>query len=234
MIKADADYTYLLSIIVPAFNEAETITSTLQPLQLLRNKGCEIILADGGSDDATTEQAAPFIDQYVNAEKGRAKQMNAGAGIARGRWLLFLHADTLLPANFSTFLMSLATTQKQWGFFSLTLTGRDIFFRLIEAAINVRSKLSSIATGDQCLFVQRSVFQHIGGFADIALMEDIHLCKTLRKLSSPQVCDDKVLTSSRRWQRHGIVKTVLLMWYLRLAYFFGVSPDYLAKVYYGR
>ena len=233
MTKGDADYAYLLSIIIPTFNEAGTIISTLQPLQVLRNKGCEVILADGGSDDATTEQAKPFIDQCVVAEKGRAKQMNAGAHLAQGRWLLFLHADTLLTANFSSFLMALATTKKQWGFFSLTLTGRHIFFRVIEAAINRRSRITSIGTGDQCLFVQRSTFLQVGRFPDMALMEDISLCKTLRKLSSPWVCRDKVLTSSRRWERHGIVKTVLLMWRLRLAYFFGASPDRLVKIYYG-
>ena len=233
MIKADADSSYGLSIIIPTLNEAETIAATLQPLQVLRNKGCEIILADGGSDDATTEQAAPLIDQCVMAEPGRAKQMNAGADLARGRWLLFLHADTLLPANFSSFLMALKTTNKQWGFFALTLTGQHIFFRIIEAAINARSKITSIGTGDQCLFVQRATFVDIGGFADMALMEDIHLCKTLRKLSSPWVCRDKVLTSSRRWEQHGMIKTVLLMWRLRLAYFFGASPDRLVKIYYG-
>ncbi|MDG1772854.1 MAG: TIGR04283 family arsenosugar biosynthesis glycosyltransferase [Oceanicoccus sp.] len=224
----------LLSIIVPTLNEAETITATLQPLQMLRNQGCEIIIADGGSDDHTAEQAAPWVDQLVVTEKGRARQMNAGADLAQGRWLLFLHADTLLTANFSSFLISLASTEKQWGFFSLSLTGRHIFFRVIETAINLRSRLTSIGTGDQCLFVKKALFLQLGRFPEIALMEDVSLCKTLRQHSSPWVCIDKVLTSSRRWEQHGILKTVGLMWRLRLAYFLGASPDRLVKIYYGR
>ena len=233
MTKRESDYSYLLSIIIPTLNEAETIEATLQPLQALRHKGCEIILADAGSDDNTAQRAVSLVDQCVVAEKGRAQQMNAGADVAQGRWLLFLHADTWLTANFSSFLTALATTKKQWGFFPLTLSGSHFFFRIIEKAINFRSKVSSIGTGDQCLFVKKSVFLEVGRFPNVALMEDVSLCKTLRKRSSPWVCSDKVLTSSRRWEQHGILKTVLLMWRLRLAYFLGVSPDRLVKMYYG-
>ncbi len=231
MTKQD---TCLLSIIIPVLNEADSIVSTLQHLQRWRKKGCEIILADGGSNDDTVVKAAPFIDKSVVAEKGRARQMNAGAELAQGHWLLFLHADTLLTANFSDFLGRLSTSSKQWGFFSLTLTGRHIFFRVIETAINLRSKFTSIGTGDQCLFVRRSTFIEVGRFPEIALMEDISFCSRLRKLSPPWVCPDKVLTSSRRWEHYGIVKTVLLMWRLRIAYFLGASPDRLVKIYYGQ
>jgi rSAM/selenodomain-associated transferase 2 len=174
-----------------------------------------------------------LVDQWVVAEKGRAKQMNKGASLARGRWFLFLHADTLLPVNFSSFLAALAMTKKQWGFFPLSLSGRHVFFRVIETAINLRSRLTAVATGDQCLFVSRRAFFEAGFFPEIALMEDVSLSKILRQVTAPLVGPEKVVTSSRRWERHGIIKTVLLMWRVRLAYFLGASPDRLVKIYYG-
>ncbi|ARN73070.1 TIGR04283 family arsenosugar biosynthesis glycosyltransferase [Oceanicoccus sagamiensis] len=234
MTERDSPPSYLLSIIIPTFNEADAIESSLLPLQNFRDNGsCEIILADGGSDDNTVALATPWIDQSVSADKGRARQMNAGAALAQGRYLLFLHADTLLTANFSTFLTELAVTHQRWGFFCLSLTGRHGFFRVIETAINWRSRLTSVATGDQCLFVDRATFLKAGCFPDMALMEDVALCKVLRQQSSPWVCKDKVLTSSRRWEQRGMLATVLLMWRLRLAYFLGASPDRLVKIYYG-
>lgn len=223
-----------LSLIIPVLNEAATIGRQLQALQPLRRQGCEIIVVDGGSSDNTCAMARPCCDQLIVAGKGRARQMNAGAAVASAPWLLFLHADTRLPASIPDCLLALKTRPVQWGFFVVKLSGERWPFRVIEAAMNLRSRITAVSTGDQGLFVRRELFAQCGQFADIPLMEDVAISKRLRKIAKPLVWPDPVLTSSRRWEQRGIVRTVLLMWSLRLAYYLGVSPQRLVQVYYGR
>ena len=230
----------LLSVVVPCLNEQSNIVSCLQKLQRYRvggaatetRLGLEIIVVDGGSTDNTCELARRHADCVMTTPAGRARQMNAGAAVARGQWLLFLHTDTQLPENVGDWLNKLISTAKLWGFFELRLSGGHPFFRVIERAICWRARLSRVATGDQCQFVRRSVFAQLQGFAALPLMEDIELSRRLRKLSSPLIWRSPVCTSSRRWERDGILTTVLLMWWLRLAFFMGVSPSRLHRMYY--
>jgi len=223
----------LLSIVIPTLNEAKTLGICLRALQPLRHRGVEIIIADGGSRDGSTTGVEGLADHLLQCARGRARQMNSGANAASGRWLLFLHADTKLPANVENWLQQLSLGNDQWGFFRLKLEGRQPLFRMIEWFINKRSTLSYVATGDQCLFVRRSLFVAVGLYPTIELMEDVALSKTLRSNAKPIVWSSPVTTSSRRWENHGIVKTVLLMWSLRLGYFIGVSPRRLAAFYRG-
>ena len=219
-----------ISIIIPAFNEADNIVATLQPLQPLRQQGHEIVIADGGSDDATIELARPLADHLINTPKGRARQMNAGAHQSSGEVLLFLHADTLLPGN-AVALIQQSLQSKQWGRFDVRLTGQQPLLRAVELLMNWRSQLSGIATGDQAIFIKHELFEHIGGYADIPLMEDIAISKVLNQHGRPACIKTRLTTSSRRWEQNGIIKTILLMWRLRLAYFFGAKPEQLARLY---
>lgn len=223
-----------ISIVIPTINEAATIVHTLNTLQYLRKERCEIIVADGGSSDSTVDLALPLSDKVINTPKGRSKQMNAGAHQASGKWLVFLHADTFLPTSILQLSTLLKSNKYQWGFFALRLSGKSNLFRIIERAISIRSRVTSIATGDQVLFVQNDLFNKCGYFPDYALMEDVAITKQLRKNSKPLFWRDPVITSSRRWEQKGVIRTVLLMWYLRLAFFLGAKPDYLEKIYYGK
>lgn len=221
----------MLSIIVPTLNESELVKPFLNSLQPLRQAGCEVIVVDGGSTDNTAMLATPLVDSVVHSEKGRARQMNAGAAQAHNDLLLFVHVDTILPTN----LMELMTREElthSWGFFQVQLSGQHPLYRVIAFFMNVRSRLTAIATGDQCLFVGRDIFMKVGGFPNIALMEDVAMSKTLKQLTPPVIIADKVITSSRRWEQKGITKTIFQMWWLRLLYFLGVSPDRLVKTYY--
>ncbi|MFT6389886.1 MAG: rSAM/selenodomain-associated transferase 2 [Cellvibrionaceae bacterium] len=219
-----------ISIIIPVFNEASVIESQLHSLQVSFEPSCEIIVVDGGSTDGTMELAANLTNLVIQSKvKGRAAQMNAGAAIAKGRILLFLHSDTQLPQSTERSLTSL--TENQWGFFPLKLSGKPTILRLIEKMINWRSRLSSIATGDQSLFIGRKLFWDNAGYADIPLMEDVDISKRLKKQSSPIILLEPVITSSRRWEAKGIYATILLMWRLRFLYFIGVPPTTLIKHY---
>jgi rSAM/selenodomain-associated transferase 2 len=222
-----------LSIIIPTLNEAAAIVPTLTGLQALRAAGHEVIVMDGGSTDATCSLAAPFADQLLHSERGRARQMNCGAAAARGEVLVFLHADTLLPEGADRVIRTgLAQTGARWGRFDVHLSGSHPLLRVVETLMNGRSRLTGIATGDQAIFVRRDVFEQAGGFPDIPLMEDIAISRILRRFSRPLCVRERVITSSRRWERRGIVRTVLLMWWLRLAYAFGVDPQRLVRRYY--
>ena len=223
----------LLSIVIPVYNEAESITAFLTGLQAYRSQDCELIVVDGGSADNSLALASSLADQILQSDSGRARQMNAGAAMARGRWLLFLHADTYLPDSFSQFIRQLDGLDRGWGFFPVKLSGRARSLRVIERAISYRSAFTSVATGDQAMFVERRLFQRVEGFAALPLMEDVAMSKSLRSLLKPLVWPDAVTTSSRRWERDGVIRTVLLMWRLRLAYFLGVSPERLVRQYYG-
>lgn len=223
-----------LSIIIPTRNEASHIVSLLTPLQIFRQAGVEIILVDAYSTDATVILATPLVDSIIISVKGRAVQQNKGAALAKGKYLLFLHADTILPPQFIDEIKLCDQLHKNhWGRFDVKLSGRRIGFRIIELMMNLRSRLSGIATGDQAIFVQKKSFTDIGGFASLQLMEDIDLCSRLKKLSKPYCSKLKVVTSSRRWEKNGLIKTIVTMWWYRLQFFFGVDTHRLEKQYYG-
>jgi rSAM/selenodomain-associated transferase 2 len=224
-----------ISIIIPTLNEADVIIGILQSLQSLRAKGHEVIVVDGGSSDRTVSLAQPFVDLVLMAQRGRGAQMNAGAWIAKGKVLLFLHADTRLPSDAEDLIVTgLLRSNCQWGHFNAHLSGNSAWFRIIEWSMNWRSRLTGIVTGDQVLFAQREAFTAAGGFPEIPLMEDITLSRRLKRFGWPLCLNSSVVTSSRYWEKRGIVRTILLMWFLRLAYFLGVSPECLAQVYYYR
>jgi rSAM/selenodomain-associated transferase 2 len=222
-----------LSIIVPVLNEAAGIAAALQPLQELRAKGVELIVVDGGSADGSLELAAPLADRVLIAARGRACQMNAGAALATGRILAFLHADTRLPAAADHLIMNAlcAESGPHWGRFDVCIEGRSAWLPLVAALMNLRSRLTGIATGDQAIFVRRESFDAAGGFPDIPLMEDIAISRRLRKRGAPACLPQKVVTSGRRWDRHGVWRTIRLMWWLRLRFFLGADPHRLANEY---
>jgi rSAM/selenodomain-associated transferase 2 len=214
-------------VIVPALNEAAGIAAALQALAPLRARGHEVIVVDGGSADATRDIAAPLADRVLGARRGRALQMNAGAAVAGGDALLFLHADTRLPELADRLVMD-ALRKRNWGRFDVRLQSTRASLRVVAAAMNLRSRLTGIATGDQAIFVRREAF---AGFPEIALMEDVAFSKAMKRVSPPACLRARVTTSARRWERNGVLRTVLLMWRLRLAYFLGASPERLARRY---
>ena len=216
-----------LSIVIPVLNEAAVIGGTLASLAPLRARGHEVIVADGGSEDATRELAAPLADRVVIAPRGRARQMNAGAAAAGGDALLFLHADTRLPAGADD-LIFLSLEKFQWGRFDVRIDGAHPMLRVVAFAMNLRSRLTGIATGDQAIFVRHGMFR---GFPEIALMEDVAFSNVMKRRSPPACLRAKVTTSGRRWHRQGVLRTMFLMWRLRLAYFLGAAPDDLARRY---
>ena len=222
----------MISVVLPVLDEAEIIERALLPLQSLRGHGVEVIVADGGSRDRTRCLARPLCDRLVDAPRGRARQMNVGAGAANGQSLLFLHADTRLPSGWVRMVRdALGNSARAWGRFDVRLDGPHPMLRIVERAIGLRSRLSGIATGDQGIFVTRDAFLAVGGFPDIELMEDVALSRALREHSRPVCLRAAVVTSSRRWERNGIARTVLLMWWLRLAYALGGDPRKLARLY---
>jgi rSAM/selenodomain-associated transferase 2 len=221
-----------LSVVVPAWNEAQAIASALVKLQPLREKGHEIIVVDGSSRDDTAARASPWADLVLTSPRGRARQMNAGARAASGDALLFLHADSYLPEGADGFVAE-ALRRAQWGRFDVRLSGTHPLLRVVERMMNWRSRATGIATGDQAVFVHRELFDRVGGFPDIALMEDIALSTRLKRCGPPACLKARVIASSRRWEQRGIVRTIVLMWGLRLAFFLGADPRELARRYYG-
>ena len=219
-----------LSIIIPVLNEAAGIEPLLLRLAPLRARGAQLVVVDGGSSDATTALAGPHADQLITAPRGRASPMHAGALAAAGDALLFLHADTLLPPDVDE-LIGAALRSRPWGRFDVALDGAHPMFRVIAAMMNLRSRLTSVATGDQAIFMRRAFYLQAGGFPQLALMEDIAFCKRARRLSRPACLRQRVLTSARRWEKHGVWRTITLMWRLRLAYFLGADPEVLALRY---
>ena len=224
--------TYL-SIIIPVLNEADWVVAQLQPLQELREAGHEVIVVDGGSQDNTAALAQPWCDRLLTGPRGRALQMHLGSLYARSELLIFLHLDSRLPANIGRLFNYHIPTQF-WGRFDIQLSGKSRWFRVIENAMNWRSRITGIATGDQALFVHYRLYRQVGGLPPIALMEDIALSKSLRKIIPPRCLQERVTSSSRRWEQRGIIRTMLWMWLLRLLYWLRVSPAWLEKLYYGR
>jgi rSAM/selenodomain-associated transferase 2 len=224
-----------LSIVVPALNEAANIVGALERLQPLRARGHEVIVVDGGSEDGTAKLAQPLADRVLEAPRGRARQMNAGAEHASGDVLLFLHADTRLPEDADRLIAErLPGTAFAWGRFDVVIEGRHLMLKVIAAAMNLRSRATGVCTGDQGIFVHRELFQRIGGYPPIDLMEDIALTGMLRRRARPICLARRVITSGRRWERRGVWRTMALMWWLRLRYFFGASPAHLRRLYEGR
>ncbi len=221
-----------LSIIIPALNEADNILATLAPLQAMRARGVEVILVDGGSVDATQSLAISLVDGVIDSARGRATQMNAGARAAHGDALLFLHADSRLPAD-ADFLIkdALSRSRIAWGRFDVAIEGTHFMLPIIAAFMNWRSRATSIATGDQGIFATRTAFEAHGGFADQPLMEDIEFSSRMRKITPPVCIVGKIITSGRRWEKHGVWRTILLMWWLRLRYWLGASPAEIHRAY---
>lgn len=221
-----------VSIIIPVYNEAQALAAHLPLLQALREDGHEIIVVDGSADAVSAASYARLVDRWLVSGAGRARQMNAGAAAASGEILLFLHIDTRLPADAMELLHSgFVNPLTLWGRFDVCLSGQRWSFRVIEFMINLRSRLSGVATGDQAIFVNQGVFAGIGGFPELPLMEDVAISKTLRRLAPPLCLRSKVITSSRRWEAHGVARTVLLMWWIRLLYSLGVAPQTLHGMY---
>lgn len=221
----------LLSIVVPVLDEAVGIAAALAPLQPLRQAGVEVLVVDGGSRDATLEVATPLADLVLVAPRGRGSQMNAGAARARGATLLFLHADTRLPAGAVEAVVAAIAAGACWGRFDVAIEGRLAGLGMVATMMNLRSRLTGIATGDQAIFVTRAAFEQVGGFPDLPLMEDIALSTWLKRIARPACLRQRVVTSGRRWEKHGLWRTILAMWRLRLRFFFGADPQALAREY---
>jgi rSAM/selenodomain-associated transferase 2 len=221
-----------LSIIVPVLDEEAHIGAALAALSPFRARGIEVIVADGGSRDRTLDIARPLADQAIAAPRGRGVQMNAGAGAAQGDVLLFLHADTTLPPDADALVLGgLRASSSQWGRFDVRIDGRSALLALVSFLMNWRSRLTGIATGDQAMFVTREAFAAVGGFPEIALMEDVALSRRLKRVSLPLCLTARVIASGRRFDERGALRTILLMWRLRLAYFLGADPAALARRY---
>lgn len=220
-----------LSIVVPVLNEAASISRVLQALEPLRERGAQVIVVDGGSRDGTVALAQALADAVVQGPRGRARQMNTGASMAQGAVLLFLHADTFLPYRADVEVLQAVQVGALWGRFDVQIEGRSPMLAVVAAMMNLRSRLSGIATGDQAMFVRRDVFEAVGGFPDQPLMEDIELSKRLGRRASPACLRACVRTSGRRWETRGVWRTIGLMWCLRWRYWRGESPEQLARDY---
>lgn len=220
----------MISVIIPTLNESCTIAKTLMPLQKWRARGHQVILVDAGSEDDTVLQAKNLVDKCLHSDRGRSIQMNKGVEQSDGEILLFLHADTLIAVDADQMILD-SFNQTQWGRFRVKFTSGRMIFKIIALMMNMRSCLTSIATGDQAIFVQKKLFQDIGGYPQQALMEDVQLSRILKKRSQMCCLRSEVVTSSRRWEQNGIIKTIFLMWGLRLAYFLGVSAARLKPWY---
>jgi len=224
-----------ISAIIPALNEEANIGATLDSLASLRGRQHEVIVVDGGSTDATVAIAREKADRVITAARGRANQLNAGARIASADVLLFVHADTRLPGDADVAIArGLDRSGRAWGRFDVSIESRHLLLGVVGSAMNVRSRLSGIATGDQAMFVRRAAFEAVGGFPPVALMEDVAMSRLLKRRSAPLCLRDRVVTSGRRWESKGVLRTIMLMWWLRWRYFLGASPERLARSYDGR
>lgn len=222
----------MLSIIIPCLNEAEGIGDALRALAPMRARGCEVVVVDGGSTDNTMALARPLADHVLSTTRGRAMQMNAGALLASGDILLFLHADCRLPAAADALIIDgLNRAHKTWGRFDVTLRGTSPLLALVGAMMNWRSRITGVCTGDQGIFVTRTLFEAVGRFPPIALMEDVALTKALKPYAPALNLKHQISVSSRRWEKHGVLRTILLMWKLRLQFWLGADPGKLARTY---
>jgi rSAM/selenodomain-associated transferase 2 len=224
-----------LSIVIPALDEAASLARVL-PTLVAREPAAEVLVVDGGSaDDSRAAVARVPSVRWLSSPRGRARQMNAGARAARGDILLFLHADTVLPEGAGkAILATLADAGTVGGRFDVRLDSRRPLLALVGWLMNRRSRLTGICTGDQGIFVRRTVFEALGGYPDIPLMEDVELTRRLKRHGRLVALPLRVVTSARKWEREGVLRTIVLMWALRLLYALGVSPARLHRCYYGR
>ena len=220
-----------LSIVIPCLNEGETLIKLLQQLQYLRQQGHQLILVDGGSEPPPDRSLTAYVDHLLTSAPGRAQQMNNGAAVAEGDLLWFLHADSQIVSGSEQPMLVQPVDESLWGRFDIRLSGSHFLLRVVERMMNWRSRVTGIATGDQGIFVHRALFQKIGGFPQQPLMEDVEISRRLKRYAPPRCLHQQLITSSRRWESDGVVTTILLMWGLRLAYWFGVSPKRLADFY---
>ena len=220
-----------LCVVMPVLNEAQAIEATLQALAPLRQCGARVVVVDGGSEDDTMAKARPHADAVISAPRGRAAQMNAGAALGWGEVLLFLHADTTLPDGADERLLQALTQGHLWGRFDVRIAGRHRILAVVATMMNLRSRWTGIATGDQAMFMRREVFAQLGGFAPLPLMEDIDMSRRLRGLGAPACLRERVITSGRRWEQRGVWRTMALMWRLRWRYWRGESAHALAQDY---
>jgi len=218
-----------IAIIVPVLNEADRLPRLLRDARAL---GSNIILVDGGSADETQVLLEKSGVKWVHSKRGRALQMNAGALQSESDILLFLHVDTRITSSHIEDVKDVMhAADIVGGRFDVRLSGCHPAFRVIERFINWRSRLSRISTGDQAMFVRRDVFEKLGGFPDQPLMEDVEFSRRLKREGKVACLRRAVVTSSRRWEQHGITRTVLLMWRLRFRYWLGASPAALKRLY---
>ncbi len=222
-----------ISIVVPVLNDVAALHTLLDDLDAIAGLDAQCVLVDGGSDDGSFELAQRRGDVALRAAAGRARQLIAGITASAGDWVWMLHADARVDMRaWQALCGAIAQRGAAWGRFNVRLQATGGVFRLIESMMNLRSRWSGICTGDQGIFVRRDLLGLIGGIPDQALMEDIELTKRLRRYARPVCLRVRLGASARRWQRHGVATTVLLMWRLRMQYFFGASPEYLERVYY--
>lgn len=219
-----------LSIIVPMRNEAAELPALLEHLLPFARLGCDIVLVDGGSHDGSAALARAAGFRVLESAPGRARQMNLGAQAVRGDVLLFLHADTRLPPGAMPAIAD-ALRRHAWGRFDVRIKGKSWMLAIVSTLMNWRSRLSGIATGDQAIFMTRQAFDAVGGFPRQPLMEDIEISRALKQLGPPACLRLRVTTSGRRWETHGVWRTIALMWWLRWRYWRGAPADVLAKVY---
>ncbi len=220
-----------LSIVIPVLNEADGLADCVLALRGLRDRGARVIVVDGGSDDESLQIGRDHADLAFRAPRGRGSQMNAGAAACPADVLLFLHGDSRLPEHADALVARALRGPRGWGRFDVRIDSPRAALRLVERAMNLRSRWTGIATGDQTLFVRHDLFHAVGGFPDIPLMEDIAISRRLLRHGRPGCLSDRVTTSARRWERQGIVTTILQMWRLRAAYFMGADPARLALAY---
>lgn len=222
-----------LSIIIPVLNEQENIRGLLKLLQSARNRGAELVVVDGSSTDLSCEVAEPLCDHLVHSERGRAKQMNAGAARASGKLLWFLHADSIPSDAALDRLRKICDSgENVWGRFDISMSGSHFLLKMVAFMMNIRSSVTGIATGDQGIFIHRNLFEEVNGFPDLLLMEDISICRELKKIMMPLCCREKLVTSSRKWEEKGILRTIMLMWWIRFSYAMGSDPKKLYQQYY--
>lgn len=225
-----------LAIIIPALNEADNICRTLVSLQAMRAHGVRVIVVDGGSTDTTAALAATMADLVIIGAKGRSPQMNAGAAATAEDVLLFLHADSILPSDADQQIAAAIVEGHCWGRFDIRISGRRMMFPVISWFMNRRSRLTGISTGDQGLFMTRQAYETVGGFPTQLLMEDIEMCKRLKRagVAGPASLASRITTSGRRWQQHGLWRTIFQMWRLRFQYWRGTPAAELHAAYYGK
>ena len=222
-----------ISVVIPVLNDAAALRQAAPFLTLLRARGHESIVVDGGSSDGSVAVARSLADHVLESAAGRARQMNAGAAVARHSMLWFVHADTRVEVEALNALESMAGDVR-WGRFDVDLDAPEWAFRIIGGLMNWRSRVSGVATGDQAIFVPSDLFASVNGYLAIDLMEDIALSRALKTQSAPVCLRVRVSASARYWKKNGIVRSVLTMWGLRLAYRLGAHPARLHALYYGR